>query len=275
MAGVSRWSSEAQGGYPDDARVDPRIQAPERPVRLLRWWHELVLATLLYACYDAARGLSRGGFVKAERDGWHILDFERALHLDPEGWLNAHLQTFPLLAVPACYAYATLHFVVTPSVLVWAYCRRPTAYARARTTLALATAGALFGFWFFPTAPPRLLIGGGFQDTLATYSNWGWWGSQTSIPQGAAALANQFAAMPSLHVAWSIWCAATLIAHVRSRTVRVLAGLYPVITATVVLATANHYLLDVAAGAALWALAHAFVRVYPSRLNGGTGVTWT
>jgi hypothetical protein len=242
---------------------------------MLRWWHEVVLAAVLYGCYDAARGLSNGGFVKAERDGWEILDLERALHLDPEGWLNAHLQTVPLLAVSACYVYATLHFVVTPIVLIWTFRSRPVAYVRARTTLALTTAGALIGFWFFPTAPPRLLIGGGFHDTLATYSSWGWWGSQTSIPQGTAALANQFAAMPSLHVAWSIWCAATLLAHLRNRAVKLLAAAYPIVTATVVLATANHYVLAVAAGAALWALAHALVRVYPGRLSGGAGVSWT
>jgi hypothetical protein len=224
-------------------------------------------------CYDAARGLSGGGVARAERDGWDILDLERALHLDPEGWLNLHLQSFPLLAVPACYVYATLHFVLTPLVLVWTFRHRPAPYAAARTTLALTTAGALVGFWLFPTAPPRLLVGGGFQDTLASYSGWGWWGSETSIPQGAAPLANQFAAMPSLHMAWAMWCAATVFVHVRSRPIKVLAAGYPILTAAVVLATANHYVLDVLAGVVLWAVANAVVRAYPGRFRPPVAVT--
>ena len=72
------------------------------------------------------------------------------------------------------------------------------------------TASALLGFWRFPTAPPRLLTAGGFHDTLAAYSQWGWWGSDASVPAGAAAIANQFAAMPSLHMAWAAWCGATV-----------------------------------------------------------------
>ena len=253
----------------DDAAPPSRTRAAPS----LRWWHEILLAATLYVCYDAARGLSGGGVARAERDGWDILDLERALHLDPEGWLNLHLQSFPLLAVPACYVYATLHFVVTPWVLVWTFRHRRATYAAARTTLALTTAGALIGFWLFPTAPPRLLAGGGFQDTLASPSGWGWWGSETSIPRGAAALANQFAAMPSLHMAWAMWCAATVFVHVRSRRVKVLAAGYPILTAAVVLATANHYALDVVAGVVLWAVANAAVGVYPGRLRPAVAVT--
>jgi hypothetical protein len=268
---VARVSGPTAGpGLGDAAPQSVARQAPA-----LRWWHELALAVTLYTCYDAARGLTGGGVTRAERDGWDILDLERALHLDPEGWLNTHLQSLPLLAVPACYVYATLHFVVTPCVLIWTFRNRSGAYPRARTTLALTTAGALVGFWLFPTAPPRLLAGGGFHDTLAAYSSWGWWGSDASVPQGAAALANQFAAMPSLHVAWSIWCAATLIRCVPKPAVKVLAASYPLLTAAVVLATANHYVMDVAAGVALWGLADSIVRVYRGRLKTGAGVIST
>ena len=80
------------------------------------------------------------------------------------------------------------------------------------------------------------------------------------MPQGAAALANQFAAMPSLHVAWSVWCSATVVGQVRHPVVRVPAVAYPLLTAVVVLATANPFVMDVAAGAGLWALADAFAR---------------
>jgi hypothetical protein len=248
--------------------MDDPVDGPARPrARARRWWRELVLAAGLYACYDAIRGLIRGGSAQAQRDGWDVLNLERVLHLDPEGWINTHVQSLPILAVPACYVYATLHFVVTPCVLVWTFRQRPLVYGQARTCLAITTAGALLGFWLFPTAPPRLLSGGGFHDTLAAYSSWGWWGSDASVPQGAVALANQFAAMPSLHVAWSAWCAATLLAQVRHPIIRALAALYPLLTAAVVLATGNHYVLDVIAGVALWGLADAVSRTHANRLT--------
>lgn len=73
------------------------------------------------------------------------------------------------------------------------------------------------------------------------------------MPVPAAAIANQFAAMPSLHLAWAAWCAATVFALTRHRWLRILAVCYPVLTAVVVLGTANHYLLDGLAGVGLWA----------------------
>lgn len=105
-----------------------------------------------------------------------------------------------------------------------------------------------------------MLTDGGFHDTLAAYGNWGWWGSDASVPAGAAAIANQFAAMPSLHMAWAAWCGASVFRLTSRRWLRALAVAYPVLTAFVVLGTANHYLADVVAGAGLWLLADLGVR---------------
>ena len=188
-------------------------------------------------------------------NGHRLLRFEQALHLDPESALNRSIGTLPALAVPACYAYTTLHFLVTPAVLVWARYVRPDVYRRARATLVLMTLAALAGFLWFPTAPPRLLSGGGFLDSVSRFSNWGWWQSN-SLPSGARALENAYAAMPSLHVAWAVWSAATVLAITRRSLLRAVAAAYPVVMAVVVMATANHYLADVIVGAALWPLAH-------------------
>ncbi len=228
-----------------------------RPRR--RWWVELALAAALYAVYDAIHGAIRGDIVTADRDGRDLLHTERLLHLDPETWLNHGLDHIAVLAVPACWIYASLHFLVTPGVLVWTYRARPTRYSRARNVLAVSTLTALLGFWRFPTAPPRLLPGSRLHDTLALFHSWGWWGSNTSVPAPAKAFANAYAAFPSLHVAWAVWCGATVYAAVRRPGVRVLAVLYPVLIALVVLATANHYLIDVVAGGLLWLAAHLLV----------------
>jgi hypothetical protein len=218
-----------------------------------------MLAAALYWIYEAIRAASAGSTGWAERNGHQVFHTEQVLHLDPERWLNRIIDRLPVLAVPACYVYAVLYMVITPGVLVWAYRRHPDAYRRHRTTLVIVTFAALVGFRWFPTAPPRLLIGGRFVDTMDLYHSWGWWGTSTSAPAGTGALANAYAAMPSLHVAWAVWSAATVCLLVRRPAVRAAAIAYPVITALVVLGTANHYLFDVLAGAFIWLLAHLAV----------------
>jgi hypothetical protein len=153
-----------------------------------------------------------------------------------------------LLAVLAAYFYSTMHYLVTPCVLIWMYRRHPGEYRFARTTLALSTVLGLVGFHLVPTAPPRLLDGSGIRDSLADVSRWGWWGGEGSVPRGLGSLSNQFAAMPSLHVGWAVWCGVLLVRYSSSRLVKVLGVLYPLTTSLVVLATGNHYLLDVFAG---------------------------
>jgi hypothetical protein len=109
------------------------------------------------------------------------------------------------------------------------------------------------GFTLLPMAPPRMLPG--FVDTLASTSSVGWWGGDASAPRGLGALTNQLAAMPSLHVGWAVWVAWVVVTHSTRRWVRVLAVAYPIGTTLVVVATANHYLLDAVAGAAVVAVA--------------------
>ena len=236
------------------------------------WWRELGLAAVLYGAYDLVHGLIEGDRGTAVRNGSMLLHVERFLHLDPELWLNHTLDKVPVLAVAACFFYATLHFVVTPAVLIWVYWKRQPHYGQVRTTLALITLSALIGFWLFPTAPPRLLPHAGLQDTLAMFRSWGWWGGHVGVPAAARPIENVYAAMPSLHVAWAAWCGATIFLLARVRVVRLLAVLYPIGTAVVVMATANHYLLDVLAGLLLWLVAQlvvaAFTRTRGQRADG-------
>jgi hypothetical protein len=199
--------------------------------------------------------MSSGDVTSANDIGYALLHLEQSWHVAYERSLNQLLWHHLPLAVAASYLYATLHYTLTPAVLVWMYRRHPGSYRAARTTLLLATLLGLTGFLLFPTTPPRLLPGGGFYDTLATVSDWGWWGSQASAPRGLGALTNQYAAMPSLHVGWAVWCGWLLVRHARHRTTRVVGALYPVLTVIVVMATANHYLLDAVAGIADIAIA--------------------
>ncbi len=234
--------------------LDPLTESTLRRPRADHWVRELIFAAVLYEVYNLIQHLLTGSTAHAQHNGRDLFDWERRWHLDPERFLNKVFDAHTVLAVPACYLYATLHFLVTPAVLIWTYRARPAAYRQARTVLIVMTVSALAGFRWFPAAPPRLLNGAGFTDTLTHFSRWGWWGSD-ALPSAASSLANQYAAMPSLHVGWAVWSGATIFSLTRQRTVRVLALVYPAVTTVVVLGTGNHYLLDAVAGAVLWLVA--------------------
>jgi hypothetical protein len=108
----------------------------------------------------------------------------------------------------------------------------------------VTTALALVGFATFPLMPPRLIPEWGFVDTLRDYG--GLW----SFDDGAMQrVSNQYAAMPSLHFAWSAWCAMVLWPTLRARWLRGLALAYPVATLFAIVVTGNHFWLDAAGGA--------------------------
>jgi hypothetical protein len=117
-------------------------------------------------------------------------------------------------------------------------------YRWARTSLAIATLLALIGFWLYPLAPPRLMPGLGYIDTAHGPQNLDHpdFGALTGI-------SNQYAAMPSLHVGWSLWCGVIIALLTRNIGLRLLGVLYPLLTTVVVMGTANHYLLDAVGGA--------------------------
>jgi hypothetical protein len=227
------------------------VPRPPMPSRALSWWRELLFVAVLYVSYEFTRGLHHGGLGQALTNGRTILDWEGVLHLDPEHALNQLLAHTTSVAVFAAYFYSTMHYLVTPAVLIWMYRTHAAHYRRARTALAIATITGLVGFYLAPTAPPRLLPDGAFRDTLADVSNWGWWSTDGSVPRGLGGLSNQFAAMPSLHVGWALWSGVLIAMFAAHRVVRWLGALYPVVTGLVVMATGNHYLLDVLAGVAV------------------------
>ncbi|MET9606139.1 phosphatase PAP2 family protein [Streptomyces sp. NPDC006512] len=220
--------------------------------RPTRWWAELLLLALVYGAYSGGRLLARGDVGLAVDHGLAILRAEELLGIDFERPLNHLFSRSGILGIPADFVYASLHYLVTPAVLVWLYHRRPGHYAAARTWLVASTLLGLVGFALMPTCPPRLLDASyGFTDTMAQFSAYGWWGGEASAPRGLGSFTNQYAAMPSLHVGWALWCGVLLWRHARTPLVRVLGAAYPLLTTLVVMGTANHYFLDAAAGAAV------------------------
>ena len=141
--------------------------------------------------------------------------------------------------------YGGTHFLIPILVLAWLMFRHPAHYARARTALVAITGAAFIVFWLFPVAPPRLLPARfGIIDTLVA-------GSGHIESALISAAGDQYASMPSVHVAWAVWCALAVYPVARHWAVRALAIGYPLLTTLVVVATGNHFFLDVIAGALL------------------------
>ncbi|WP_345202214.1 phosphatase PAP2 family protein, partial [Streptomyces lavendulae] len=203
--------------------------------RLIR---ELLLVASLFAVYKAGRMLSTGRTDEALHNADRVWDAERALHLPGEGVVQRLLMHSDALVHTANTYYAAVHFPATALFLVWLYLRRPRHYLWTRRVLAVLTGAALALHLSFPLAPPRMLGAAHLVDTGQVY------GPTVYRAEAAAdTVANQFAAMPSLHFGWALMLAIGMIAATRSRW-RALWLLHPLVTLLVVVGTANHYWLD-------------------------------
>jgi hypothetical protein len=184
--------------------------------------------------------------------GQAVADAERSLGVFAEpavhGWASGH--GWLLGAAGAIYVW--VHLPAAIGALVWAWLERPSAFRSVRDVFVLAQTMTIAGALALPTAPPRMLGGLGFEDTLARL-----WG------RGAEGLAHSlqspYAALPSGHVAFALVAAGTVVWLARPLAVRVMAALYPPFIALITVVTANHFLLDAAAGLAVVALSAALV----------------
>lgn len=173
-----------------------------------------------------------------------VVAVERFFDLHVEGGIQRWFLSMPDMVRGANVFYATAHVLVTATVVVALWFAQPDHYRRMRTALLLSTAIALAVFAVLPTAPPRLLPAGvGAQDTLATLG--GLWSFRTPIIEH---ISDPLAAMPSLHLAWAVWCSAAVAPLVHSRFWRRAALAYPAVVGLVVVITGNHWILDVVAG---------------------------
>ena len=223
---------------------------------------ELLVVALLYAGYSVGRLLADDDLAAASDRAAEILDVERLVGLDLEWAWSTWLASHHVLAVAASYWYSVGHYTVTPAVLLWLWWSRSSAYSKERWTLVLASAIGLVVYVALPVAPPRLM---GYVDVLATTATAGWWTEHASAPAGLGHLTNELAAMPSLHVGWAVWAGLAVWRLSRRPVVRLLAVAHPVVTSVVVVATANHWLLDVVAGAMLVLVVDAAVSVWRDR----------
>lgn len=274
--------------------TEPAAVRPDRTPRL-RWWRELTYIVLVYVAYSAVRnqfGSGAGRSVDPDPAFHHakaVIQVQRNIGLYFENRLQDWYLDLPLdglIRVWNIY-YGVLHFVVAAAALVILFRKAPERYRVWRNTLAFTTMLALVGFASFSLMPPRLLddpgiyggcqvyagttpealdAGGvdtgeapcdefGYVDTVAEFGGWASFGSEEM-----AKVSNQYAAMPSMHIGWSTWCAFVLAPLARRRWLRWLAISYPVLTLFDIIVTGNHYWIDGLGGLAGLAVGYLIAR---------------
>ncbi|PRX51490.1 PAP2 superfamily protein [Prauserella shujinwangii] len=231
-----------------DEQEGSRAGGPEgaRP----RWWAEILLLGLGFGAFQLLWVAVSGDASVAIAHSDVLYRLEQALGLAVEPWFYGLAGELPHLEALAGYYYVGSHFAVTGGVLVWLWWRRPGSYRPLRSTLIGSSLVALVCFWAVPVAPPRLALAGA-PDTLVQRDIFG----SANPDGGLLSLANPFAAMPSLHVAWAVWVALAL--HTTRHPLRRAGWLYPLTTTVVVLVTGNHYVLDAVGGTVLVLAVHS------------------
>jgi membrane-associated phospholipid phosphatase len=225
-------------------RVLPRGYADF--ARQLLIWFAFVFA------YQVARGLADRNPSKAFLDGWRILDFEqRVTNHVFELTLQQFAVSSAVLSKLVAWTYWNSEFTVVGLALLWVYLRRHESFSRFRNAIIGANLVGLIGYIVLPTAPPRMFPSIGFIDH---HTN--------GVVQLAA---NPYAAMPSLHAADALIVGLLLSSLVRRRIWKVVWLVWPLWVCFAVMATGNHFWLDVVAGIALGSVAMFVVYRLPVR----------
>jgi membrane-associated phospholipid phosphatase len=193
--------------------------------------------------YQFARGLADRNPAKAFTNGWRVIDFEqRTTHHVFELTLQQLAESSRLLTDLVAWTYWNSEFTVVGLALLWVYLRRNEAFTRFRNAILVANVAGLVGYVLLPTAPPRMFPSIGFLDTL---DNFGGLNHGSGLISFAA---NPYAAMPSLHAADALIVGLVLASVVRRRGFKLLWLLWPGWVWFSVMATGNHFWLDVLAG---------------------------
>jgi hypothetical protein len=229
---------------------------PREP-RPRRFWarREAAIGLGVYAVYLLVRRavVNERGRLKAAENAEKIVALERQLGIHVEPSLQAVLLPRRRLVAVLNVAYVTLNVGLTVGWLMRLFRRRDPEFHRLRRAAVLATLGAQPAFLLFPVAPPRTLDD--FVDTILDVTG-------VDLERGfIGQLYDPIAAMPSIHITYAVITSAGIARTSRSPAARALAPAYPPLVALIIFATANHYVLDAVAGAALGSTALVVARL--------------
>jgi membrane-associated phospholipid phosphatase len=207
-----------------------------------------------YVAYQLARGVAdRDGVATAFANGEWIIDFQRSLHSMVELTLQSAVERSGFLIQATSITYWLSQFAVVGVALIWVYFKAHDHFYGFRNTLIVGNLIGLVGYVLVPTAPPRMFPGAGFTDTLAAHSTVNH--SSTFV----AFASNPYAAMPSLHALDALIVSVVMATVVRRRWAKALWLAWAPWVWFAVMATGNHFWLDVAVGVLVAGVAAAIV----------------
>ena len=226
--------------------------------RLPRGWAHLALQVAFwigfYFAYQLARGVAdRDGVAAAFAHGQWIIEFQRSLGSMMELTFQHAVEQSTLLIQATSLTYWLSQFAVVGLALTWVYFRAHERFYGFRNMLIAGNLIGLIGYVLIPTAPPRMFPDAGFTDTLAAHSTVNH--SSTFV----AFASNPYAAMPSLHALDALIVSVVMATVVRRRSAKLLWLAWAPWVWFAVMATGNHFWLDVAAGVVVAGLAAAIV----------------
>jgi hypothetical protein len=257
--------AEAQAGATTTA--GPEVPGWHRfAVGPRRGWQEAIVLFLCYQTFERLRGILPEPAVAPFHHALQVVHLEQALGLFHEATIQHWFLPWHLVVQFFDLYYGTVHFVVPPLALIILWRRDRRRYTFMRNSAGFMLVLAFAGFALWPLAPPRLLPGSyRFVDTAATIGGMG------PLDRGNLKDDNQVAAMPSLHIGWSTWCAVALLPVLRRRWTRALVVGYPFLTLLTVMVTANHYWLDGVGGLVTLGAGTGLAALWARTGTGGTG----
>ena len=234
-----------------------RFAARVLPQGWMDLFRQILLFCGAYWLYRLVRGATDGKVAEAFQNARDVIRIEQGVGLFIEPAIQAWAQSTSIIIDAASWMYVNSHFAITTAALAYLYLRRNEHFYFVRNMFMVAMAIALVGYLVFPTAPPRLIPGLGFRDSVADF---------TGIDaQTSNLLVNPYAAVPSMHVAFALMLAGSMARTARRGWARALWVAYPGLVAFTVVATANHWWIDAALGAATAALSAAAAQALLAR----------
>jgi membrane-associated phospholipid phosphatase len=223
------------------------------PRGYLDFARQLVIWFGFLLAYQAARGVADRDPARAFANGWRVIDIEERLTGLGELTLQGWTQSSRFLEALVSWTYWNSEFTVVGLALLWVYLRRNDSFTRFRNTILFANVLGLIGYVLLPTAPPRMFPAIGFGDTLAHFGG---------LNHGSGLIefaSNPYAAMPSLHAADALIVGIVLASVCRRWWAKTIWLVWPLWVWFAVMATGNHFWLDVLAGVVLATVALAVV----------------
>ncbi len=216
------------------------------------------------------RGLVEGDANAAFAHARELISLERTLHVFVEPSIQAWASGSHVLMDFSSWLYVNAQTTVTIGALAYLYLRHNRNFYFVRNMFMIAMAIALVGYTVFPTAPPRFMPEWGFIDSVSDFT--GVHVSHASAPM--TALFNPYAAVPSMHVAFALMIGWPLARLVRRPGRRASCGsCIPFLMAFVIIATANHFIVDALLGALTAGLSRvrrALARARAARASGAS-----